>query len=75
VIYDNITFETHLIYFLKTFYNFLKTLIFRLFNKMRLGTYKYCNIVSFDMDDAIFPVNPLEDNFLVAFPNIILEDN
>jgi len=38
--------------------------------QMRLGTHKYCNIESFDMEDAISPVNPLEDKFLVAFPNI-----
>jgi hypothetical protein len=38
---------------------------------MRLGTHKDCNIVSFDMEDAICPVNPLEDKFLVAFPNIV----
>jgi hypothetical protein len=37
---------------------------------MRLGAHKYCNIVSFDMEDAISPVNPLEDKFLVVFPNI-----
>jgi hypothetical protein len=30
--------------------------------------------VSFDMADAISPVNPLDDKFLVAFTNIILED-
>jgi len=37
---------------------------------MRLGTHKYCNIESFDMEDDISPVNPLEDKFLVVFPNI-----
>jgi len=36
---------------------------------MGLGTDKYCNIVSFDMEDDISPVNPVEDKFLVAFPN------
>jgi len=45
------------------------TLVFFLFNQMGLGTDKYCNIVSFDMEDDISPVNPLEDKFLVAFPN------
>ena len=43
--------------------------------QMRLGTHKYCNIVSFDMEDDISPVNPLEDKFLVAFSNITSEDN
>jgi len=42
---------------------------------MRLETHKYSNIVSFEMKDGISPVNPLEAKFLVAFPNIILEDN
>jgi hypothetical protein len=32
-------------------------------------------MVSFDIEDSIFPVKPLEDKFLVAFTNIILEDN
>jgi hypothetical protein len=32
-------------------------------------------MVSFDMEDAICPVNPLEDKFLIAYTNIILEDN
>jgi len=42
---------------------------------MRLGTHKYCNIVSFDMGYANCPVSPLEDKFLVPFPNIISVDN
>jgi hypothetical protein len=33
---------------------------------MRLGTHKYCNMLSFEMEDAIFPVNPLEDKSLVG---------
>jgi hypothetical protein len=31
--------------------------------------------VSFDIEDDICPVNPLEDKFLVAFININLEDD
>jgi len=27
------------------------------------------------MEDGISPVNPLEDKFLVVFPNITSEDN
>jgi len=42
---------------------------------MRLGTHKYSNIVSFEMKDDISPVNPLEDKFLVAFPNITSMEN
>jgi hypothetical protein len=34
---------------------------------MRLGTHKYGNIVSFEMEDTIFPVNPLEVKSLVGF--------
>jgi hypothetical protein len=42
--------------------------------QMGLESHKYCNFVRFDMADAISPVNPLEDKFLVTFTNIILED-
>ena len=42
---------------------------------MRLETHKFCNIASFDMEDGISPVNPLEDRFLGVFPNKNLEDN
>jgi len=88
---DYITFQSHVIYVLKIFYNFLhlekKSKVFPqfqnpsskhtfvcclccLFNQIRLGTHKYSSIVSFEMKDDISPVNPLEDKFLVAFPNI-----
>jgi hypothetical protein len=43
-------------------------------NQIRFETHKYCNFESFDMADAISPVNPLEDKFLVTFTNLILED-
>jgi hypothetical protein len=36
------------------------------FNQMRLETHKYCNIVRFDMENSICPVNPLEDKFLIG---------
>jgi len=51
------------------------TLVFFLFNQIGLGTHKYCNIASFDMEDGISPVNPLEDKFLVVFPNKTSENN
>ena len=37
-----------------------------------LGTHKDSNIVRLEMKDAMCPVNPLEDKFLLAFPKYII---